>query len=309
MGELFATSWKGNMATMIKTFGRHVWESIKSLKRNGWMTIASVSAVTITLILVGVFLGIIMNVTKLASDIENDVNVTVFVDIGTKKNEIDKLQKKLQNLGHVKKVTFSSNCEQLKKIKDSMGDAWELFEGDSNPLYDVLIVSTDNPNKTKSVSKKAAKLKSVYKADYGGISSDKLIAIMKNVQTWGFGVAFLLLFVAIFLISNTIRITILSRQVEIEIMRLVGAQNSFIRWPFFFEGAWIGMVGSTIPVFLIYVTYRTIYRALNPELLSANYALIRPIVFIPKISILVSAIGILIGSFGSVIAMRRFLKL
>ncbi len=91
------------MDTMIRTFFRHLLESIKSLKRNGWMTVASVSAVTITLTLVGVFMAVIMNATKLAQDIEGNVDVSVFVDIGTKDEEMKKLEKELNDLDHVKK--------------------------------------------------------------------------------------------------------------------------------------------------------------------------------------------------------------
>lgn len=101
MVELFETKRKGNMDTMIRTFFRHVLESIKSLKRNGWMTIASISAVTITLTLVGIFMAVIMNATKLAQDIEGNVNVSVFVDIGTKQEDIDKLEEELKEFEHV----------------------------------------------------------------------------------------------------------------------------------------------------------------------------------------------------------------
>lgn len=103
------------MDTMIRTFFRHLLESIKSLKRNGWMTVASVSAVTITLTLVGVFMAVIMNATKLAQDIEGNVDVSVFVDIGTKDEEMKKLEKELNDLDHVKKVEFSSKEQELKK--------------------------------------------------------------------------------------------------------------------------------------------------------------------------------------------------
>lgn len=114
-----------------------------------------------------------------------------------------------------------------------MGDSWSLFEGDNNPLYDVYVVSTTDPSHTKEVSEAAAKLANVSRVDYGGTSSDRILKIASAVRTWGLAAAALLLFIAMFLISNTIRITILSRQREIQIMRLVGAKNGYIRWPFF----------------------------------------------------------------------------
>ncbi len=293
---------------MIRNFFRHLLESIKSLKRNSWMTLASVSAVTVTLVLVGIFLAVIMNVSKLAEDIEKDVNVSVFVNIGTEQEALDQVKNELQKIDHVEKVTFSSKDEQLKKIQDAMGSAWQLFEEDSNPLYDVYIVSATEPQYTKSIQKEASKLADVYKADYGGLSSEKIFSISNAVQTWGLVGSALLILVAIFLISNTIRVTILSRQREIQIMRLVGARNSFIRGPFFFEGAWIGILGSVVPILLMTFGYTQVYLQLNPELLRSNYSLIPPDSFLWQINLLMLGIGVVIGALGSVISMRRFLK-
>lgn len=293
---------------MIRTFFRHLLESIKSLKRNGWMTIASVSAVTITLTLVGIFMGVIMNATKLAQDIEKNVDVSVFVDIGTKQADMDKLKTELEDLDHVKGVRFSSKADELKKIQDAMGDAWQQFEGDSNPLYDVYVVSAENPQYTKNISKEAGELSNVFKADYGGTNSDRIFKIADAVKTWGLAAAVLLVFVAMFLISNTIRITILSRQREIQIMRLVGAKNGYIRWPFFLEGGWIGLLGSIVPVLIMVFGYNQVYRWVNPSLLRSNYSLLAPDTFTWQICLLMVVVGVVIGSIGSVMSMRRFLK-
>lgn len=308
MVVLFVTKRKENMATMIRTFFRHLLESIKSLKRNGWMTVASVSAVTITLTLVGVFMAVIMNATKLAEDIEGSVDVSVFVDIGTKEKEMRILEKKLKEIDHVKSVRFSSKDQELKKIQEAMGDSWSLFEGDSNPLYDVYVVSTTEPSYTKEVSNKAGKLANVSRADYGGVSSDKILKIAGTVRTWGLAAAALLLFIAMFLISNTIRITILSRQREIQIMRLVGAKNGYIRWPFFLEGGWIGLIGAIIPVLILTFGYQEMFQVLNPSLLRSHYSMIQPQDIVWKINALMAGIGIIIGSLGAIISMRRFLK-
>ena len=295
---------------MIRTFFRHLLESLKSLKRNGWMTVASATAVAISLTLLGIFLALIMNATKLAEDIENNVDISVLVDIGTSQEDIDKLKKELEDLPNVKSVEFSSKDEELKKLEESMGSVWSMFEGDSNPLYDNFIVKAKNPQTIKKVAKQAAKLKNVHRADYGGLVSDKILKITKGMRTWGLGAAVLLVFVAVFLISNTIRITIMSRQREIQIMRLVGAKNGYIRWPFFLEGAWIGVIGSILPCLIIFFGYKAAYRVLSqPQILGASYRLLTPETFSIQIMLLLVGIGILIGALGSVISMRRFLKI
>ena len=295
---------------MIRTFFRHLLESLTSLKRNGWMTVASATAVAISLTLLGIFLALIMNATKLAEDIENNVDISVLVDIGTNQEDIDKLKKELEDLPNVKSVEFSSKDEELKKLEESMGSVWSMFEGDSNPLYDNFIVKAKNPQTIKKVAKQAAKLKNVHRADYGGLVSDKILKITKGMRTWGLGAAVLLVFVAVFLISNTIRITIMSRQREIQIMRLVGAKNGYIRWPFFLEGAWIGVIGSILPCLIIFFGYKAAYRVLSqPQILGASYRLLTPETFSIQIMLLLVGIGILIGALGSVISMRRFLKI
>ncbi len=309
MVELFVIKWKENTDTMIKTFFSHIFESIKSLKRNGWMTIASASAVTITLILVGIFMSIIFNATKLARDVEGNVTVSVFIDIGTSKQDIHNLKTKLSNLPNVESISYSNKDQQLKRIQKQMGSAWNLFEGDSNPLYDVYCIQAKEPTDTKEIAKQAEKMPNVFKANYGGVSSDKIFRIAATVRTWGLAAAILLLFVAVFLISNTIRITILSRKREIHIMRLVGAKNGFIRWPFFLEGAWIGLFGAIIPVVILTIGYQQFYNIFNPQLLRSNYSLLKPENFVMKIDVLMVFIGMLIGSLGSVISMRRFLKM
>ncbi len=293
---------------MIRRFFRHLLESMKSLKRNGWMSISSISAVAITLSLLAIFAAIILNAVKLADDMENNVDVSVFVVTGANDDDKKELEKELKAIDHVKTVTFSSKDDQLEKIKGSYGKSWDLFEQD-NPLHDVYIVSATDPQYVKSITAAAKKLTTyVQDARYGDDLSDKIFSIAKGVRTWGLVGSILLLFIAMFLISNTIRITILSRQREIQIMRLVGAKNSYIRWPFFLEGGWIGLLGAVIPVLIIVFGYQKFYAVANPIMLRSNYSLVTPNEFMVPVAVGVLLIGVVIGSIGSVISMRRFLK-
>ncbi len=293
---------------MIRRFFRHLLESMKSLKRNGWMSISSISAVAITLSLLAIFAAIILNAVKLADDMENNVDVSVFVVTGANDDDKKELEKELKAIDHVKTVTFSSKDDQLEKIKGSYGKSWDLFEQD-NPLHDVYIVSATDPQYVKSITAAAKKLTTyVQDARYGDDLSDKIFSIAKGVRTWGLVGSIMLLFIAMFLISNTIRITILSRQREIQIMRLVGAKNSYIRWPFFLEGGWIGLLGAVIPVLIIVFGYQKFYAVANPIMLRSNYSLVTPNEFMVPVAVGVLLIGVVIGSIGSVISMRRFLK-
>ncbi|WEV45883.1 permease-like cell division protein FtsX [Streptococcaceae bacterium ESL0687] len=311
---------------MIRNFFRHLLDSLKNLRRNGWMTIAAVSSVTITLTLLGIFLSVIMNTAKLATDIENNVRVMTYLKLDRHDNDkeyVDPQDKtkmvenanyhqiydQISALEHVDGITFSSKEDQLNKLTDTLGDTWKLFQGDANPLYDVYIVEADKPENVKELAATIKGIEGVEKTEYGGINTDRIFKIASTIRTWGFGGAALLLFVAVFLISNTIRITIMSRSREIQIMSLVGAKKGYIRWPFFLEGAWVGMLGAILPSVLIHYLYRIVYKSFTPSLISQGLSMLKADAFIPQIIILMVAIGAVIGSLGSVISMRKFLKI
>ena len=308
---------------MIRRFFRHLIESLKSLKRNGWMTIAAVSSVMITLSLVAIFASVIANTIKLSDDIQNSVRVVVYMrkDIQDQSEQIEKDGQTVTNenyhkvydaltaMKHVDKVDFSSKEEQYDKLIKTAGNNWKIFDGDANPLYDAYYVETTAPKYVKQVSADAKKIEGVSEVKDGGVDTQRLFALGTFIRNWGLiGVA-LLIFIAVFLISNTIRITIISRSREIQIMRLVGAKNGYIRGPFLLEGAFIGLLGAAIPSVLVFFIYNMVYQSVNKSLVGQNLSMITPDLFIPLMTVLLFVIGIFIGSIGSGISMRRFLKI
>ena len=308
---------------MIRHFFRHLWESIKSLKRNIWMTIASVSSVAITLTLVGIFAAVLLNIEKIAQGIENNIQISVYLDVNsadnseTKTNEVGEtvqndayhqVYDQINALSGVKSVTFSSKDDQLAKLKETYGDDWAMFDGDSNPLQDVYVVEATSASKVKKLANKISKIEGVESVNYGGSDSDNLFKVARIIRTWGLVGTGLLIFVAIFLISNTIRITIMSRRRDIEIMRLVGAKNSYIRGPFFYEGAWVGFLGAIAPAAIVYFLYNFAYDEFNLQLQVQGLSLYPSGYFVPAIVGSLFIIGIIIGAIGSVLSMRRYLK-
>ncbi|MGX7419034.1 permease-like cell division protein FtsX [Carnobacterium gallinarum] len=292
----------------LRTLKRHLVESLKSLKRNGWMSVAAISAVTVTLLLVGSFISILLNINKLATDVENDVSVRVYIDLAATKEQKTQLKTDLEKLTNVDSIEYSSRESELKKVVGSYGSEFQLFGGDDNPLYDVYIVNTKSPKDTEDVAKKAEKLTYVAKVNYGGSDAKKLFSFVSTIRNVGSIIIIALLLTAVFLISNTIRITILSRSTEIEIMKLVGATNGFIRWPFLIEGAWIGLFGAIIPIAILSFVYNWAYNFSTAALRGTYFALLTPNPFLIQISALLLGIGVIIGAFGSLISMRRFLK-
>jgi cell division transport system permease protein len=300
----------GNTAMTANTLKRHLRESIKSLGRNGWMTFASISAVTVTLLLVGVFLVVMLNMNNFAKKIESDVEIRVHIDVTATEKDKAALKAQIDAIPEVKEIKYSSKEEELQNLIKSFGEegsSFKLFEQD-NPLSDVYVVKTAKPTDTIKVAKKIETFKFAHKVKYGQGQVEKLFKTLKVARNIGLGLILGLLFTAMFLISNTIKITIFARRKEIEIMRLVGATNSFIRWPFFLEGLWLGLLGAVIPITLLLFSYYNIYTFLEPKLTNPFLQLLPFSPFAWQIAAILVALGACIGVWGSMMSVRRFLK-
>lgn len=295
-----------------RTIRRHFRESLKSLSRNGWMTFASISAVTVTLLLVGVFTVIMMNLNKVADDIENDVEIRVLIEIiedpAEAKAAEEKLMNEIKSLPDVEEVVYSSKEQELNNLIEDFGDDLSLFE-QSNPLRNVLYVKATDPQQTIAVAKKIEKLDNTYDVKYGEGKVEKLFTTLNTSRNVGLVLILGLLFTAIFLISNTIRITIIARKDEIEIMKLVGATNSFVRIPFVLEGMWLGILGAIIPMVVVSIVYYNVYNILQPRLHGQLLQMLNVTPLLYQVNALILLLGIFIGIWGSFMSVRRFLKI
>ncbi|OMP65769.1 permease-like cell division protein FtsX [Domibacillus epiphyticus] len=290
-----------------RTFRRHFRESFKNMRRNGWMTFAAVSAVTVTLLLTGVFLVIMLNLNKIGTDIENDVEVRVHVKLTASESDRERLKKQIESLPEIESISFSSKEEELQNLIKDMGSDFSLFE-QNNPLYDVFIVKTARPQDTPEVARKIEQIEYTEKAVYGEEKVENLFNFMKTARNVGIVLVAGLLFTAMFLISNTIKITIFARRKEIEIMKLVGATNGFIRWPFLLEGLWIGMLGSIVPIAAIAAGYYYTEQAIAARLSSHFIEFIGFLPLVLPVTVLLLVIAVFIGIWGSFISVRRFMN-
>lgn len=301
------------MAMIFKSGLRHLREGFKGTLRNGWMTFAAISAVTITLLLVGVFALVMFNVNEISENVENDVEIQVFVTRTAEEANVEKLGENLEQIPGVESVTFSSKEDELENFRNQLGEdanAYGTVEKD-NPLHDRYIVKASDPLETETVADAVQSLANVDKVTYGQDYIDKMFAFFNGIRIGGLVLIVGLTLMAMFLISNTIKMTIFSRRREIEIMRLVGAKNSFIRWPFFIEGLLLGVFGALIPIAVIYFGYDVAYSALQPSLDQLNsdiFKLIDPSILTTQVSLVLLALGAFIGIWGSTTSLGRFLK-
>ncbi|WP_257350289.1 permease-like cell division protein FtsX [Pseudalkalibacillus decolorationis] len=293
-----------------RTLGRHIKEGFKSLGRNGWMSFASISAVTVTLLLVGVFLVLLLNINAIASQIEDDVEIRVYLEKTSEEPQHQELQQQLEGIEEVSSVKYVPKEEGLQELIDSLGDEGKVFQSleDENPLPDAFAVKTERPQDTPLVADEIETLDYVSEVRYGQGTVERLFKITDTARNVGLVLIVGLLFTAMFLIANTIKITIVSRGTEIEIMKLVGATNGFIRWPFFVEGILLGVLGSLIPIGILIFAYQFIYEAVSMNLNTILFQLlpVYPLMF--QLAGLLVIIGAFIGVWGSMTSVRKFLK-
>ncbi|MGN5456470.1 MAG: permease-like cell division protein FtsX [Candidatus Kurthia intestinigallinarum] len=290
----------------IKTWIRHLRDSFISIWRNRWMSLASVGAVTVTLLLVGVFVALILNVNKIASDFEKDVEVKVLIDTTMKETKALALAQKVKKLPDVAEVRYSSKEDELQKVVDDFGEDLSLVDQE-NPLHNVLYVKATEPQKTADVARQIDALKGTSEVLYGKGKIDKFFQMVDTTRTIGLVFIVALVLMAVFLISNTIKLTIAARQHEIEIMKLVGATNNYVRVPFMLEGMWLGLFGAVLPIIAVAAGYMSLYERLSPIVQNEVFSFLEPTNFLLRLSVILLAMGVVIGIFGSAMSIRKYL--
>lgn len=290
------------------TTKRHLREGLKNLSRSGWMTFASISAVTVMLVIVGFFMIVFLNGSHIASTIEDNVEVRVFIEHGTDDGEIEELISSVESQTDVEEVHFVPKEDGLENfIASTNEEVWGNLRED-NPLRDALSVTASTPQLTEDIARVIGEHSQVNNVAFGEDIISDLFKITNTGRIAGAIIVAALLFTAMFLISNTIKLTILARKKEIRIMKLVGATNSFVRWPFLIEGMLLGLLGSLIPVALMSVGYHFLYNEAGDFLQTQVYSLLSPNELILQISILLVAVGLFVGIWGSAMSVRKFLK-
>ncbi len=290
----------------------NISDSFKGVFRNFSLSLASISCITITLLIVGLSMLLSVNVNNLTTEIEKDMTIVVFVERKLDEENITLVGEKIKKLDNVLESKFNSK----NQVKEEMQGESEVFNSilaqytdETNPLQDTFLVKVEDINKIGDTADKIKKIEHVDIVKYGEGSVEELIKIFNIIKKIAYGIVIALIVVTAFLISNTIKITIQSRAREIEIRRLVGASNQFIRRPFFFEGIILGILGSIIPIAGCCYGYYYLYDKLGGQLFTAIIPLVKPnTVMYPLVEVIL-LISIVVGAFGSYRAVRKYLKI
>lgn len=297
---------------ILRILSRNLRDAFKSVFRNFSLSLASISCITITLFVVSLSLILTANVNNIAKLIEDDVTIVAFLNVDITESERDEVLANIKKLENIGSVTYESKTEIAEEMMNSSEVYKNIMEGwteEENPLqstYLVKVIDIENIGKTADSIKK---IEGVGTVKYGEGMVEQLVSIFEIVRNISIGVVIALVIVTAFLIANTIKITIYSRKREIEIMRLVGASNLNIKIPFVFEGLFLGLLGSIIPIIGTYYAYSIIYDQFGGKIFSEFVKLVEPFPFLAYVSLVLITIGVLVGMFGSWRAVKKYLKI
>ncbi len=294
----------------IKNFPKHCKTAFQSIIRNGVMSVSSIFAVMITLILIAVIGVTAINIQDMTYAIEDSLTIYVKMERSVDDKEAAKAQELIEEISGVKSVEFSTKDQELDKlIEKQSDDGKSLFESyrENNPLGSAYIIEVHDSKKIDTIADQIRDIENVNDVYSGGESTSSLVGTLENVRNFGAIFVIALVIIALFMISNTIKMTITSRQTEISIMRMVGASNWFIRLPYMLEGIFIGIIGAIIPVIMIVFGYDFVYQSIQASL-PAILVLRAPTPFVYEYSLLLVALGSGVGLIGSFLSVRKFLK-
>ena len=295
----------------LRILGRNIRDALRSVFRNFSLSIASITCIVITLILVAIGLILSVNVNFFINDLESELTILAYVKKDVEDEAISNLTEEIQNMSVVEEVIYS-NKEQ---IKQEMLDEYPEFQSimdtwtpDTNPLLNRYKIKLKDVDEIKNTANKLKGMEIIDSVTYGEKVVDQMLPIFSIIQKVTIVIVLGLVLVTSFLISNTIKLTIYSRKNEIEIMRLVGTSNMVIKLPFLFEGLILGIVGSILPIVISLYGYIMLYDETGGYVFSNIFKLVKPNPYVFYLALVLFGVGAVVGMFGSYRAVRRYLK-
>jgi cell division transport system permease protein len=308
MAALSATSNGEAMAMKLRTGEYFIQEVFRSLRRNNWMSFASIGTVAVSLFVLGVFLILVLNMNRMASTLESQVQISVYLEEDLSRQQRIDLQSNIEKMQGIDTVKFVDKDEAKARLSERLGDQKYLLEalGDKNPLPDAFELTVAQPDMVETAAKAIERMDGVESAKYGQDVVEHLFDITRLMRIFGLVLMLLLAGATIFIISNTIRLTVFARRKEIAIMKYVGATDWFIRWPFLMEGIVLGCIGGILSA----IALRSFYAAMAAKIYStlAFFPLMPQYPFMNYVTVAIILSGMVIGAIGSAFSLKRFLE-
>lgn len=298
----------GGTDMKIRTAEYYVQEVLRSLRRNNWMTFAAVGTVAVSLFILGVFLILALNMNRAASMLESQVQISVYLKDDLSEDAEQDVGAKIKALQGIESVKYVGRDEAKERLSERLGEQKYLLDalGEKNPLPNAYEVTVRQPDMVETAAKQIERMDGVESAKYGQDVVEHLFDITRLVRLFGVLLILLLGGATIFIIANTIRLTVFARRREIAIMKYVGATDEFIRWPFVLEGIVLGCIGGVISALVLRSFYAGVVNKVYDTL--AFFPLIPQSPFMTYVGIVIVLLGMAIGAAGAWVSLKRFLK-
>ena len=292
----------------IQTIEYYFREVLLSMIRNRWMTFASIGTVAVSLFVLGIFLILVMNMNKMASSLESQVQISVYINDELPEEGRKEIERMTREMKSVSAVEYVPREKALKILQERLGENKKILDalGESNPLPNSFLVTVKSADDVKKTATLIADLYGVDEVKYGQDVAANLFELTHLIRFFGLILMVLLLFATVFIISNTIRLTVFARRKEIAIMKFVGATDWFIRWPFIFEGIGLGLIGGGVSALALRSFYSAMVEKIYESL--AFFPMIEQYPFMHYLTIALIFAGIFIGILGSTVSLKRFME-
>lgn len=295
---------------MFRRFFRHIKEGFIGIGRHFSMALSSIASVTITLLLIGIFLIITVNLNELTKEVEESISFQALVSYDvTSESELSQIEKAIEKVEGVADAEFISKDSEfdfyVAQYPD-LSDFYELYRED-NPFHDAYKISLSDTANMATIKTKIESINGIDSVHDGGSNTYLLVDALNKIRFFGGALVLALVILAIYLIYNTIHITIEARETEIWIMRNVGARNGYIRAPFLVEGIIIGIIGSLVPILAMIFSYYYLFNNFNGVVLGV-FKLLPPYPFLLYLNLTLLGIGVLVGIIGSWISVTKSLR-
>lgn len=295
------------MSHLIENLKRHFVTAFVSLKRHLAMTLSAASAVMVTLILMALFIVIAVNINGFTTHVETNLKIYVSIDSLAEESQIQLLHDQIIKTDGVKDVAFSSKEDELNILIEESGSIFERYK-ENNPMPNVFVVEAIDATQIQKLCDQLNTMDNVDKAQYGDASIQNMIDMFQAVRIGGMVFIGALMLIAVFLIMNTIKMTIQTRRMELSIMRNVGAANWYIRTPFMIEGMFVGILGAIVPMIVSILGYVTFYKMMDGYFVSNMFMLENIYPFTLYLALLLLGCGALVGFVGSFFAVTKHLR-
>ncbi|MCF0259276.1 MAG: FtsX-like permease family protein [Erysipelotrichaceae bacterium] len=297
------------MREQLNLFRYAMKNALVGMVRHWPLVLSCVATVFMTMLLLGMFLMTVLHVNKFSDSAMEDLTIHVILDEGIRDDQaIADAKSRIEQTQGVKQAVFSSRDEELELMIQEKGDAFAAYRGEQNPLSNAFFVYPEDEKEIDAVSQRLQLVEGVSSAVYGGKSVREMVRVLSLVKWISFGFALLLFLLSLYLIYNTIRSAIYSRQSEISIMRTVGATSSFIRIPFLIEGILIGLLGALLPCLFYLWSYPVLYNALHGVFFLPLFKMIEPGRMNLILGVSLCLTGALSGLAASLLAAGRYIR-